>query len=81
MKGSWISLNYFLGVKVIATPNVLFLSQQKYVRDLQEKFDMLHSKETTTPMASNAKLKLHDGTGEANANTSRNLTGSLQYYL
>lgn len=33
-------LHYFLGVEVIPTPHRLFLSQQKYIRDMLERFTM-----------------------------------------
>ena len=72
-------LNFFLGIEVIHTASGLFLSQHQYIRDILDKFNMINAKETTTPMASNTQLKLHDGTGPTNATTYRQLIGSLQY--
>lgn len=72
-------LNFFLGVKVIRTYSRLFMSQQKYILDMLEKFDMSNAKPTTTPMATSAKLRLKDGSQLTNATTYRQLVGSLQY--
>ena len=40
---------------------------------------MTTAKETITPMASNNRLKLNDGTGPAETTTYRQLVGSFQY--
>ncbi|OMO75963.1 Reverse transcriptase, RNA-dependent DNA polymerase [Corchorus capsularis] len=67
------------GVEVISTSMDLFLSQQKYVRDLLDRFEMQNSKSTATPMASSAQLKLTDDSGTTNATLYRQLAGSLHY--
>lgn len=60
-------LNFFLGVEVIPTSNGLFLSQQKYIRDLLARFNMESIKETTTPLCSTTHLILNDSSSPVDA--------------
>ncbi|XP_017982353.1 PREDICTED: uncharacterized mitochondrial protein AtMg00810-like [Theobroma cacao] len=57
----------------------MFLCQHKYIRELQQKFKMDNAKEVATPMATNVKLQLKDGTSLVEASDYRKLIGSLQY--
>ena len=72
-------LNFFLGVEVIPTSNGLFLSQQKYIRDLLARFNMESIKETTTPLSSTTHLILNDGSSPVDASRYRSLIGGMQY--
>jgi len=49
-------LHYFLGVKCHHTPSCLFLSQQKYIRDLLLRLMMDGVKPFNSPMATSCKL-------------------------
>ena len=71
------SLNFFLGVEVVPTKDGLFLSQQKYIRDLLERANMHGAKVTTTPMSTSIILKLHDGSAATDATAYRQLIGGL----
>ncbi|KAH9687461.1 retrovirus-related pol polyprotein from transposon RE1 [Citrus sinensis] len=72
-------LNFFLGVEVIPTSNGLFLSQQKYIRDLLARFNMESIKETTTPLSSTTHLILNDGSPPVDAFRYHSLIEGMQY--
>jgi hypothetical protein len=54
-------LHYFLGVEVIPVQQGLFLSQNRYIRDLLSRLNMAGAKTVHTPMSVSAKLLLNDG--------------------
>ena len=56
-------LHYFLGHQVKQVEDGIFLSQEKYARDLLSRHGMLNCKAVATPMNSSEKLQLEDGTG------------------
>ncbi len=56
-------MHYFLGLEVWKRPGGIFLSQEKYVVKLLERFGMVNVKSMTTPMEANFKsyvVKLRD---------------------
>ena len=53
-------LRHFLGLEVDCTKDYLFLYQQKYAKDLLQKFGMLECKPISTPVEVNAKLCAHE---------------------
>ena len=73
------SLYYFMGVEAFTTPDGLFLSQQKYIRDLLHRTNMLEPKDVSTPMSSTEPLRLQDGSPLANATEYRRTVGAMQY--
>ena len=73
------SLNYFLGVEVIHLPHGCFLSQQKYIRDLLQRFKLDGAKEVVTPLSTSSSLTLLDGSAAADPTMFRQLVGALQY--
>lgn len=72
-------LHYFLGLEVHQAEYGIFISQNKYARDLLNKFGMLNYKFIATPMNINEKLQLEDGEEMADAKRFRNLVGGLIY--
>ena len=72
-------LGYFLGIEVIPTSAGLFLSQQKYVRDLLKKTNMLDAKGVFTALSSSETLTLYDDSRSIDAILYRQLIDSLQY--
>ncbi|XP_062100706.1 uncharacterized mitochondrial protein AtMg00810-like [Humulus lupulus] len=72
-------LKHFLGLEVDQTKEGLFLCQQKYARDLLQRFGMLECKPISTPMETNAKLCAHEGKDLQDGVMYRQLVGSLIY--
>ncbi|KAI3500109.1 hypothetical protein L1887_35925 [Cichorium endivia] len=72
-------LKHFLGLEVDRTTEGLFLCQQKYTRDILQKFGMLECKSVSTPIEPNAKICAHEGKELEDGTTYRQLVGSLIY--
>ena len=72
-------LKHFLGLEVDRTEEGLFLCQQKYAKELLQKFGMLECKPISTPMEANAKLCAHEGKDLQDGAMYRQLVGSLIY--
>ena len=51
-------LNYFLGLQVKQRKDGIFISQEKYAKNLVKRFGLNSKKPTSTPMNSSAKLSL-----------------------
>ena len=72
-------LHYFLSFEIKQSEEGIFVSQEKYAKDLLKRFEMLNCKETATPMNINEKLRLEDGTKMVNAKLFKSLVGGLIY--
>lgn len=72
-------LHYFLGAEAVPVTNGLFLSQQKYIRDLLLRTKMDGAKAVTTPLATKEVLQLHDGSPPADPTEYHRLIVALQY--
>ncbi|KAL5820074.1 hypothetical protein ACOSQ4_023916 [Xanthoceras sorbifolium] len=72
-------LSFFLGVEAHHSPRGLFLSQQKYIRDLLAKTNMSDAKPVSTPLSLTDPLKLDDGSPSTDSTQYRQVIGSLQY--
>ncbi|KAG1337790.1 Retrotransposon protein [Cocos nucifera] len=70
-------MKYFLGMEVVQSSFGIFLSQEKYAIDLLEKFHMLNCKPAKTPMNSNDKLMVEDGSDKADEKVFRSMVGGL----
>ncbi|KAJ9565416.1 hypothetical protein OSB04_001382 [Centaurea solstitialis] len=71
-------LKHFLGLEVDRTKEGLFLCQQKYTRDILQKFGMMECKPASTPIEPNAKFA-HEGKELDDGMMYRQLVGSLIY--
>ncbi|GKE42080.1 putative ribonuclease H-like domain-containing protein [Tanacetum coccineum] len=72
-------MTFFLGLQVRQLPDGIFISQDKYVKDMLTKFDMESVRTATTPYAA-AKTKLKDETDPpVNVHLYRSMFGSLMY--
>ncbi|KAK6123667.1 hypothetical protein DH2020_042591 [Rehmannia glutinosa] len=69
----------FLGIQVVQGKGRIFLSQEKYIENLLERFHMAKCKPVSTPMMFNEKLQQKDGAYQADASLFRSLVGSLIY--
>lgn len=72
-------LKHFLGLEVERTKEGLFLCQQKYTRDVLQKFGMMECKPVSTPIEPNAKICAHEGKELEDGTMYRQLVGSLIY--
>ncbi|XP_022930089.1 uncharacterized protein LOC111436575 [Cucurbita moschata] len=72
-------LKHFLGLEVDCTDEGLFLCQQKYTRDMLQKFNMLECKQASTLIETNAKICAHEGKKLNDKTTYRQSVGSLIY--
>lgn len=72
-------MKYFLGIQVKQQKGEIFISQEKYLVDLLQKFHMQNSKPIATPLAVNEKLKMEDGAKKVDDAMFRSLVGSLLY--
>ncbi|KAJ0440609.1 putative RNA-directed DNA polymerase [Helianthus annuus] len=72
-------LSYFLGLEVTQRADGTFVGQQKYARDLLNRFGMGQCKTATTPMNANEKLQMEDGGAAVDEHQFRSLVGGLIY--
>ncbi|XP_021771799.1 uncharacterized protein LOC110735933 [Chenopodium quinoa] len=72
-------LNYFLGIVVTRTPSYMFLSQQKYAKEILERAGMASCKPAATPVETQSKLSAETGPQFHDPTLYRSLAGALQY--
>ena len=72
-------LNYFLGLQVKQRKDEIFISQEKYAKNLLKKFDLDSKKHASTPMSSLARLSSNPSGVEVNLTLYRSIIGSLLY--
>nr|GEU95559.1 ribonuclease H-like domain, reverse transcriptase, RNA-dependent DNA polymerase [Tanacetum cinerariifolium] len=74
-------LTFFLGLQVKQLPDGIFISQDKYVKDMLKKFDMESVRTATTPYEV-LKHKSKDNPDDAvNVHLFRSMIGSLMYLI
>ena len=71
-------LHYFLGIKVIHTPDGVLLTQRNYVLNMLYKFGMKDCQSVTTPLDCNLKLP-YDSRAPCDAKRFWKIVGSLIY--
>eukprot|EP00253_Pinus_taeda_P033910 PITA_33910 len=72
-------VHYYLGIEVTQHPKSIFLSQNKYIGDLLNRFGMTECNPLTTPTEQNLKLTSIEGKDFEDATKYRQLIGSLNY--
>ena len=72
-------LRYFLGIEVKQTKNGIFISQEKYVVDILERFNMQNSKPSPTPTVMGLNLSKEDCSSNVNMTLYKSMVGSLMY--
>ena len=72
-------LNFFLGLQVKQRKDGIFISQDKYAKNLVKRFDLDSKKHTSTPMSSSVKLSLDVAGVDVDPTLYRNMIGSLLY--
>ncbi|WVZ78229.1 LOW QUALITY PROTEIN: hypothetical protein U9M48_025977 [Paspalum notatum var. saurae] len=72
-------LKHFLGLEVEHTKDGIFLGQQKYAKDLLQRYGMLDCKPIATPMDSNVRLQEDEGKHLEDVTMYQRMVGSLMY--
>lgn len=72
-------LKYFLGIEILRSKKVFFLSQRKYALDLLNEISMTAYSPANTPMEENMKLGMHPNQVLANKERHQRLVGRLMY--
>ena len=72
-------LNYFLGLQVKQREDGIFISQEKYAKNLVKRFGLDSKKHTSTPICSSAKLSRDAAGTEVDPTLYQSMIGSLLY--
>jgi len=72
-------LRYFLGIEVDQNENGIFISQEKYVNEVLERFNMQDSKAAITPTVMGLKLSKEDSSKDFDPSLYKSIVGSLMY--
>ena len=74
-----VSLHFFLGFQVKQMREGIFISQEKYTKDLLKRFKMDECKPIKTPMPTNGHLDLDERGNPVDQTLYRSMIGSLLY--
>ena len=74
-------LTFFLGLQVKQKKEGIFVSQEKYARNIVKKFGLDFIKHASTPMSSSAKLNVDSSGVEVSPTLYRSTIGSLLYLI
>ena len=72
-------LTFFLGLQVKQRKDGIFISQEKYARNLVKKFGLDSKKHASTPMSSSTKINLDSSWVEVSPTLYKSIIGSLLY--
>jgi hypothetical protein len=72
-------LSYFLGLQVNQSSAGIFISQEKYLKEMLKKFQMEDSSPISTPMVVGSKLSKDDISPDVDQRTYLSMIGSLLY--
>ncbi|KAL4011853.1 hypothetical protein IC575_028917 [Cucumis melo] len=72
-------MSYYLGIEVKQSEEGIFISQERYTREILEKFNMMNSKPAATPIETGTKLSKHEEGDDADPSYFKSLVGSLRY--
>jgi hypothetical protein len=72
-------LSYFLGLQVRQSSAGIFISQEKYLKEMSKKFQMEYSSTVRKPMLVGCKLSKDDISPNVYQRTYRSMIGSLLY--
>ena len=74
-----VELTFFLGLQVKQRKEGIFISQEKYARNIVKKFGLDSKKHASTPMSSSTKLNVDSSRVEVSPTLYRSIIGSLLY--
>lgn len=72
-------LKYFLGLQIRQEDQGIYLSQQKYIKDLLKKFNVQDSKNIATPMSNSSYLDKDEIGKKVDNKLFRSMIGSLLF--
>jgi hypothetical protein len=72
-------LSFFLGLQVAQTEKGIFVSQDKYIKEMLNKFQMEDSKPMSTPMVTRCKISLEDDSPKLDQTMYRSMVGIFLY--
>ena len=72
-------LTFFLGLQVKQKKEGIFISQEKYARNIVKKFGLDSKKHASIPMSSSTKLNVDSSKVEVSPTLYRSIIGSLLY--
>lgn len=72
-------LSYFLGLQINQSSAGLFISQEKYLKEMLKKFHMEYSSHVCTPMVVGCKLSIDDISLDVDQRTYQSMIGSPMY--
>ena len=72
-------LSFFLGLQVKQSSTGIFISQEKYLREMLKRFQMEDSKPLGTPMVTRCKLRKNDDSPNVDQRSYRSMIGSQLY--
>ncbi|GJT83428.1 putative ribonuclease H-like domain-containing protein [Tanacetum coccineum] len=72
-------LTFFLGLHVKQKEDGIFISQDKYVREILKKFDFMSVKHAITPIETHKPLVKDEGAVDMDVHLYRSMIGSLMY--
>jgi len=72
-------MQYFIGIEMRQTNDGIFISREKYCRDILHKWKMESRKPMSTPNNTNEKLSMEDGAKKVDSKSYRSLVGSPMY--
>jgi hypothetical protein len=72
-------LSFFLGLQITQRSEGIFLSQEKYLREILKRFQMEDSTPMSTPMVTGCKLSKDDDSPDVDQSSYRSMIGSLLY--
>lgn len=72
-------LDFFLGIEVFRDKTGMYLSQGKYIAELLQRFQMLHTKPIKTPMVAGKPMSITEGKPLDRQTEYRSLVRALQY--
>ncbi|GJU95182.1 putative ribonuclease H-like domain-containing protein [Tanacetum coccineum] len=72
-------LTFFLGLQVQQRPDGIFISQNKYVKEILQKFDLENVRTATTPYEAQKPKSKNEPDSPVNVHLYRSMIGSLMY--
>jgi hypothetical protein len=74
-------LSFFISLQITQRSEGIFISQEKYLREMLKRFQMEDSKPMSTPMVTGCKLSKDDDSHDVDQSSYRSMIGNLLYII